>query len=473
MSNFFLIFHLFRLDYEVHKAGALLPQSEFPRKGFRLCLAPKYHIREDRMRKTRLWFVVILVILSLIIVGTALAAKEKKAQAPAKAAKTVVIGFTASQTGKFNVESTRQISGMSLWMDQVNAAGGVKLADGSVVKFAAKFYDDESKKERVQELYTKLINEDKADFLVSPYSSGLTDASAVIAQQYKKIMITTGAASDSTYKKGYTLVYQTYTPASRYLTGAIDLLAQMDPKAKKVAIVYEAAKFSTDVVKALKAYAESKGYKIVLFEGYDPGATDFAPFINKIPAGTDAIMGGGHFADTSTFAKQLFEKGVKAKMVALLVAPPEDKFKELGDAAFGVIGPSQWEPQVKYSPESAKTAGLEYFGISVADFTKSYKAKYKEDPTYHSAGGYVAGLLLQKAVATADATDTAKVKAALDKMNLMTFFGTIKFDTAKAHGLQLGHDMVYVQWYRGVTLIKTVVWPEGAATDKPIFYTAQ
>jgi ABC-type branched-subunit amino acid transport system substrate-binding protein len=423
------------------------------------------------MRKTRLWVVVTLVVLSLIVVGASFAAKEKKAAAPA--AKNVVIGFTASKTGKFNVEATRQIHGLSLWMEQVNAAGGVKLADGSVVKFAAKFYDDESKKERVQELYTKLINEDKADFLISPYSSGLTDASAVIAQQYKKIMITCGAASDTTYKKGYSLVYQTYTPASRYLTGALDLLAKMDPKAKTVAIVHEKDKFSTDVVNALKAYAESKGFKVALFEGYEPGATDFAPFINKIPAGVDAIMGGGHFADTSTFAKQLFEKGVKTKMVALLVAPPEDKFAELGDAATGVIGPSQWESTVKYSPEAAQKAGIEYFGISVANFTKGYKAKYKEDPTYHSAGGYVAGLLLQKAIETAGSTDTEKVKAALDKMNLMTFYGVIKFDTAKAHGLQVGHDMVYVQWYRGVTLIKQVVWPEGAATGKAAPYSAK
>ncbi len=51
-------------------------------------------------------------------------------------AKTVVIGFTASQTGKFNVEATRQINGLHLWMEQVNKAGGVKLPDGTVVKFA-------------------------------------------------------------------------------------------------------------------------------------------------------------------------------------------------------------------------------------------------------------------------------------------------------------------------------------------------
>ncbi|MFO3796973.1 MAG: ABC transporter substrate-binding protein, partial [Anaerolineales bacterium] len=153
--------------------------------------------------------------------------------------KVVTIGFTASLTGKLNVESTRQNNGLKLWMDQVNAAGGIKLADGTVVKFQAKFYDDESNADRVQELYTKLITEDKADFLISPYSSGLADAAAVIAQQYEKIMITTGAAAEGTYRKGYTLVYQTYTPAGRYLTGAIDLLASLDANVKKIAIVHE------------------------------------------------------------------------------------------------------------------------------------------------------------------------------------------------------------------------------------------
>ncbi|HEX9884625.1 MAG TPA: ABC transporter substrate-binding protein, partial [Desulfobaccales bacterium] len=264
-----------------------------------------------------------LCLIGLSVIGVLFAVLMQPAAAAEAKTQTVVIGFTASQTGKLNVEAIRQINGLNLWLEQVNAAGGVKLADGTVVKFAAKFYDDESKKERVQELYTKLISTDKADFLISPYSSGLTDAAAVIAQQKDKIMITTGAASDSTYKKGYTLVYQTYTPASRYLTGAVDLLAKLAPQAKTIVIIHEKDKFSTDVVNSLKKYAESKGYKVPLFEGYDSGTTDFAPFINKIPQPVDAIMGGGHFADTSTFAKQLYEKKTKTQMIALLVAPPE------------------------------------------------------------------------------------------------------------------------------------------------------
>jgi branched-chain amino acid transport system substrate-binding protein len=379
--------------------------------------------------------------------------------------RTVVIGFTASQTGSLNVEGIRQINGVSLWVDDVNAAGGIPLADGTKVKVAAKFYDDESNKSRVQELYTRLISGDKADFLISPYSSGLTDAAAVIAEQTNKIMITAGAASDSTYKKGFTLVYQTYTPASRYLTGAVDLLMKSDPGSRKLAIVNEKDKFSADVVAELKKYAESKGFQIVMFEGYDTGTADFAPFINKIPADADAIMGGGHFSDTSTFARQLYEKSSRAKMVALLVAPPEPRFAELGEAAAGVIGSSQWEPAARYSKENAK--GVEWYGPAVADFEAGYQAKFHEEPSYHSAGGYAAGLLLEKAIRNCGSTDTGKVKAALDAMDIMTFYGRLSFVVAPAsHGLQKGHEMIYIQWQRdaGGSLVKQLVWPEDTAT---------
>ncbi|MCA9956895.1 MAG: ABC transporter substrate-binding protein, partial [Anaerolineales bacterium] len=196
-------------------------------------------------------------------------------------AQTIVIGYTASQTGSQNVSSTRQVNGLNLWMSEVNAAGGIELSDGTKVTFEGVTYDDESNTDRVQELYTRLATEDEADFLISPYSSGLTAASAVIAEQYGKVMITTGAASDETYKQGLTTIYQAYTPASRYLTGAIDLMATLDADITKVAFVYENDKFSTDVVDAALAYAEEKGYEVVLHEGYNSDTTDFGPFINK------------------------------------------------------------------------------------------------------------------------------------------------------------------------------------------------
>ena len=184
---------------------------------------------------------------------------DSGAAAPASASGApVLIGYTASVTGKLNVESTRQTNGLNLWIKQVNDAGGLKLPDGTVLTFDTKFYDDESNNDRIQELYTKLATDDGAAFLISPYSSGLTASASVIAEQYGKVMITTGAASDSNYEQGYTLVYQAYTPASKYLTGAIDMLKAKAPDAKKLAIVHENDKFSTDVSTAAQELCRGK-----------------------------------------------------------------------------------------------------------------------------------------------------------------------------------------------------------------------
>jgi len=419
------------------------------------------------MKRTVSFLIALLVIAGLLL--TACGGKQAT-EAPAGGGEaqvkevTLTIGFTASQTGKYNVSSTRQVNGLNLWLKQVNDAGGIQLSDGTVVRFKAVSYDDESNKDRVQELYTRLATQDNADLLISPYSSGLTAAAAVIAEQYGKVMLTTGAASDATYKQGYTRVFQIYTPASRYLAGAVDLLKKTDPAVSKVAFVYENSKFSKSVVEAAKSYAEEQGYDVVLFEGYDPETTDFGPFINKIvDSGAEAVLGGGHFQDGSTFARQLYEKNVPIKFLALLVAPPEPDFADLGDAALGVIGPSQWEPLAAFKPD---------FGPTGDEFVQAYKAAYNEEPSYHSAGGYAAGLVLEKAIRDADSTDPEKIKAALDNMNLTIFFGKIQFDTsAEAHGLQIGHSMVYIQWQKDASgnLVKQVVWPEAGATASVLY----
>ena len=103
---------------------------------------------------------------------------------------------------------------------------------------------------------------------------------------------------------------------------------------------------------------------------------------------------------------------------------------------------------------------------------KDYEAAYSEEPSYHSAGGYAAGVVLQKAIVDADSTNPAAIKAALDNMDVLTLFGRIKFDTsAENHGLQIGHSMVYIQWQKddAGNLMKQVVWPLEGATAETIY----
>jgi branched-chain amino acid transport system substrate-binding protein len=80
---------------------------------------------------------------------------------------TLTIGFTVSRTGKLNNDSTAQMRGFELWRDEINDQGGIK-AGGKQYKVNFVSYDDESVNARVQQLYTRIINQDKAQFLFSP-----------------------------------------------------------------------------------------------------------------------------------------------------------------------------------------------------------------------------------------------------------------------------------------------------------------
>ena len=386
--------------------------------------------------------------------------------------KTVVIGFTSSLTGKQEVSSKRQVNGFTLWLNQVNEAGGITLSDGTVVKFDFKTYDDESTAERVQELYTRLVTEDNADFLISPYSSGLTSAASIVAEQNGKVLVTTGAADDSTYKTGNTSLFQLYTPGSLYMSSTVDMLKQLDPEAK-VALVYEADKFSTSVAEGIKPYLEANNFEVVLEESYASETADFGPIVNKIAgSGATVLLGGGHYNDGTALARSLYDRKVGLNFVYLLVAPADTKFPELGDAALGVATSSQWELKATHTEVEAANLGMEWFGSTGEDFAAAYEAAYGDPPTYHAAGGYTAGVVLQKAILDANSVDPEAVKAALNAMNVMTFFGGIQFDNSdEAHGLQIAHKMVVAQWQKNDAgeLVLEIVAPADVATVDPLY----
>ena len=382
---------------------------------------------------------------------------------PASAADgdTLTIGFTVSQTGKLNNDSVAQMRGFELWRDEVNAAGGVK-AGGKQYKVNFVSYDDESQNTRVQQLYTRIIVQDKAQFLFSPYSSGLVATAAIISEQYGKVMLTTGGAEEKTYRLGNKNLFQVYSPAGQYLAGALQALKEKNPKAN-IAFVYKDDPFSKAVAQATRDLAKKDGLALALDESYSPDTTDFGPIINKvISAKADALLGGGHYPDGATLARQLYDQKAGLKWVTLLVAPDSPNFATLGDAAVGISVPSQWEPQVSFKPD---------FGPTAAAFTQAFQAKFKIEPGYHAAGGYTAGTLLQRAIEQAGSIEQAKVAEVLNAMDVTTMFGRTKFSTdPKEHGLQIGHEMVLAQWQKKAgAVVKEVIWPKAAKTAEMVY----
>ena len=380
---------------------------------------------------------------------------------PAFAEDTITVGFTDSQTGPLNVDSLGQQHGYEFWRDEVNAKGGIKVG-GKTYKVKFVSYDDQSVGGRVQQLYTRLINQDKANFLFSPYSSGLTAPAAVISEQYSKIMIDSGGAEEKPFEQGNKYLFMVITSAGHYLSGAVAALKAKDPSAK-IAMVYSDDPFSKAVLAAAAQQAKAAGLQIVMNEAYSPSTTDFGPIVNKIvSSNADAVLGGGHYSDGATLARQMHDQKANMKWISLLVAPADDKFGDLGASALGVTVPSQWELQVNYKPQ---------FGPTTAEFAKAFQDKFHLKADYHAASGYTSGVVLQHAIELAGSIDPEKVTAALNGMDITTFFGHIKFMTDPGHhGLQAAHEMVLAQWQMvNGKLGRQVVWPQAAKSADLLF----
>lgn len=383
------------------------------------------------------------------------------------------LGFTTSLSGIYAEESDRQTKGLILWIDQINDQGGLRLSTGELITLTYQLYDDRSDPEQVKLLYEKLILEDEVDLLIGPYSSDLNDAAAFVANQYGIIMLSAGAASDSIFQHDYLNVYQIYTPAREYLTPTLNIISIVDPDAKRIALLTGSDSLSMDATSPVAPRAEILGYSMVYQETYEIGTTDFSSYVQAIQAAQpDILLAGGTNEDGFLLAQELDRQNVEIKFITLLISPSESSFGDLGDAAIGIIGPSQWETDLIYSPMSTNTSMLNWYGPTNQEFIMAYEKAYGETPTYHAAGGYATGLVLQYAIEEYQSLNPPILRLALESTMITTFFGQLNFVTTdENYGMQVGHELVYVQWQQDNQgkLVKRVIWPIELATG-PLIY---
>src|SRR3981081_949281 len=152
---------------------------------------------------------------------------------PASAADTIVLGAAISMTGKTAKEGEYTRDGYQFAVDTLNQSGGIKVG-GKSYQVQLKYYDDESKSERTAQLFEKLINEDKVNFLLGPYASAPTATAAPIAEKYKIPVVEANGSAESIFNKGYKYSFMVLSPAKLYLRGVLDLVKTLDPNVKTV-----------------------------------------------------------------------------------------------------------------------------------------------------------------------------------------------------------------------------------------------
>jgi branched-chain amino acid transport system substrate-binding protein len=372
---------------------------------------------------------------------------------------TIVFGAAVSLTGTQSKEGALTKQGYDLWLDWIKVRGGIVIGN---VKHPVdiKYEDDQSNANLSATLVQKLITDEKANFILGPYGSTATASDAIVAERNGIPMVEANGAAESIFTKGYKFTFGVLSPAKKYLTGVLDMAATLSPKPTTIALLTARDNFSIEVAKGVKDYAPTKGMQIVFDKEYPAAAPDLSGLVSSaVATNPDIVLNSGHFAESIAISKAAKQFKLNAKIFAYSVGPSTPDFiQNLGADANYVYDGSQWTPQVKYKPT---------FYLSVADYVKAYKTKFSttDDPDYHVAESTAACLALQKAIENAGSLDPSKVRDALVKLDVMTFFGQIKFDD---RGLNTFKPMVVEQIQNGTHY---TVFPADVANGKPQYPT--
>ena len=318
---------------------------------------------------------------------------------------------------------------------------------GSQVPVRLVHYDDGSKAGRCAEVTEQLIADDRVDVLLGPYSSGLTLKAVAVAQKYRCVLWNHGGASEVIHGLESEWVVSVLSPASLYFRSVIDMVRQTQLLASGVAIVHSTAgAFPREVATGAERYCREAGRGPIRGYPYEAGTTDFGPVLRKLRSvQPDVILSVGRIEDDLQFVSQLVRSGVSAGTVGVIAAPLTMFGESLGDAAEGIVGPSQWEPR------SAVEAD---YGPSTQEVLRSFESRRAFGIDYPMAQAYAGCLVAQRCIEEAGSLDNAALREVAGRLDFTTFYGLFRIEPAT--GRQLGHLMPVVQWRNGQ---KVVVWP--------------
>ena len=399
------------------------------------------------------------------------------------AADPIKIGASLSLTGKYAWTGKRMYEGYTAWATLINEKGyspGLKqyghsepgLINGRPVKLI--IYDDKSNPATGVKLYQKLLTSDRVDLVMGPYSSAVTKAISPVIERAQMPAVTCGG-SDPGIWTGRSLkwVVQGLQTTDEYTPGLAEIGAAKG--AKTAAIIFEDSSFPIALANSTKKHLEKKGIKIVLFEGYPKGISDWTPILRKAWALKPDIIGiGGYEPDAIGLTKAAQAIKASPKLMYWTVGAYSPHYAEsVGSACNGITSEVLWDP-------SANTNGNK-------EFTKEFERIIGVPPAkqlQHAAMGFFGCQLMEIAVKKAGSLDKKTIRDNLFSMEVETILGPYKVEPlgSKNAGLQMAAKAFLVQWQKipdgaqkpsGKAVVgnyvREIIWPSKFKSADPVY----
>lgn len=323
-------------------------------------------------------------------------------------------------TGPLAPEAIKQQQGYDLWAEQANKAGGISVG-GKKYKVEIVYTDYQSNTPRAVQTTEQMITQNNVNFLFGPFGSGAAKAGSSVSEKYKVPTIAATASSSQVYDQGYKYLFGTFTPNDTLTTPLTQMVKAKAPDVKKVAILARNDLFPLAIAQEMEKSAKGNGLEVAYFEKYAIGTLDHSATLSQIKSlAPQWIFVTGYINDLLLVKKQMADQQIKATVVSMIAGPAYQEFIDAaGAGGENITSAAWWHPAAQY-------AGKDIFGTT-ANYVKLFKDKYKSEPDYAQASASVSGALFQMAIEKAGTLDKDKVRDELAKMDVMTFFGPVKF----------------------------------------------
>jgi branched-chain amino acid transport system substrate-binding protein len=381
----------------------------------------------------------------------------------------IKIGFSMAQTGPLGPNGKQALLGMKIWEEETNAKGGLL---GRPVKLV--YYDDQSNPSTVPGIYTKLLDVDKVDLVLSGYATNMVAPAMPIVIQKKKTFISLFALdvnSEFHYNKYFSVLPTGPKTKPSFTEGFFQVAMQQNPKPKTVALTAEDAEFSRNACDGARANAKEFGVKIVYDKSFPPGTTDFSPIVRALQAlNADLVVVCSYPLSSVGIALAVNEANYKPMMIGgAMVGLQATVFKnKLGPKLNGIVNYETWVPSEKMMAPAA-------------EFFKKYQERAKAegvDPLGYYLGGwgYAYISMLGDAINGSKSINDDKIADWLRKANVKTIMGDWKYGPGgewtksgmmqvQYHGIKEGAGL---DVWRGMSY-QTVLTPASLATGKVIY----
>jgi len=339
----------------------------------------------------------------------------------AQSADPIRIGFGMALTGPLAANGRSSLVAMKVWEEDVNAKGGLLSRPVKLV-----YYDDQSNPSIVPGIYTKLIDVDKVDFVISGYATNMIAPAMPVVMQKNKLFISlfgTAVNQEFNYPKYFSMLPTGPTPKPAFTAGFFEVAMQQNPKPQAIALAAADAEFGRNVCDGARENAKKAGLKIVYDRNYPPNTTDFAPIIRAMQAtNPDLVVICSYPLDSVGMVRAINEIGFKPKMVGgAMVGLQATAIKlQLGPLLNGIVNYETWIP--------AKT--IQYPGVM--ELIAKYQARAQAEGAdllgyYMPPWAYAYMQVLEQAIREAKTLDENKLADYIRSATFKTVVGDIKF----------------------------------------------